>query len=521
MSVSSSLAARHRFRFSPNPNRAHLVRWYEWGPEAFAVAREQNKPVMLFLGAFWCGYCQRMDETALSHDEIIALLNAYYIPVRVEEAQRPDIDVRYNQNGWPTIVFLTAAGGYLASVNYLPAEDFGDVLVRIHVAHARQKEVREALTGEEPGASQNDDDVAKPPEVRWPALDEISELLMDGADRVHGGYGVDRKFPHCEVTNLFLDRYESTGDRRFLEHATFTLDQMMKSKLHDGEGGFFRYSSRRDWSEPHFEKLLADQAGLLTNYLRAFAITRSAAYRAVSEEIIDYMNAGLSDAKRSATYYGSRDYIRLAPGKTPPPGAVLHDQKQMFSIVDDCMYVDANARASLALLQAAHELDRPDCRERALRGLEFLWERCFLEGVGMHHYFDGEPRVPGLVMDQVCMGSALVEAFDLTGAPSYRERAGLLAEVIVRHFTNPSGGYYDTSERGLALLGKPLTLLTDNGAAACFFAGLWRATGENEHLEAATWALRSFTGDFGKYGVHAAEYGRALSYLVKVGKEAD
>ena len=123
------------FRFSPNPNSAGRIRWTDWSPAAFERAHAEGKPVMLFLGAFWCGICQRMDETTFSDTEIIALLNAYFVPVRVEDAQRPDIDVRYNRNGWPTIVFLSAEGDYLASVNYLSPKDFSDVLVRVHVGY--------------------------------------------------------------------------------------------------------------------------------------------------------------------------------------------------------------------------------------------------------------------------------------------------------------------------------------------------------------------------------------------------
>lgn len=95
-------------RFSPNLNRAHFVRWYEWGDDPFRLARNQDKPVMLFLTAFWCRFCQRMDEEAFSDNENTALLNAYFISIRCDNAQRPDIDVRYNRNGWPTIAFMTA-----------------------------------------------------------------------------------------------------------------------------------------------------------------------------------------------------------------------------------------------------------------------------------------------------------------------------------------------------------------------------------------------------------------------------
>ncbi len=92
-------------RFSPNPNLAQLVHWLEWERDAFRRAHQQDKPVMLFLSAFWCRYCQRMDEGAFSDRENMALLNAYFVALRVENAMRPDIDARYNLNGWPTVAF--------------------------------------------------------------------------------------------------------------------------------------------------------------------------------------------------------------------------------------------------------------------------------------------------------------------------------------------------------------------------------------------------------------------------------
>ena len=127
------------FRFSPRPNRAHLVQWRPWGTEAFREAQQQDKPLVLWLTAFWCGYCQRMDDTTLSNDEVIALLNAFFVPIRVEESQRPDVDLRYNQNGWPTIAFLTPAGDDILRVNYLDPEPFISLLVRLVDAYQRDK----------------------------------------------------------------------------------------------------------------------------------------------------------------------------------------------------------------------------------------------------------------------------------------------------------------------------------------------------------------------------------------------
>src|SRR6266852_4654105 len=132
-------------RFSPNPNRAHEIRWHEWGEEAFRKAREQDKPLMLFLTAFWCRYCQRMDEGAFSESENIALLNAYFIAIRAEDAQRPDVNTRYNLNGWPTIAFMTPEGELLAATNYLPSEEFGSLLVRVYLDYQQKKNERPSV----------------------------------------------------------------------------------------------------------------------------------------------------------------------------------------------------------------------------------------------------------------------------------------------------------------------------------------------------------------------------------------
>ena len=125
-------------RFSPNPNLSHLIRWHEWENDAFQMAREQNKPVMLFLAAFWCRYCQRMDEQAFSDRENMALLNAYFIALRVEDAKRPDVDARYNLNGWPTIAFFTPAGKLISAANYLPSGEFKELLLNVYLDYQQR-----------------------------------------------------------------------------------------------------------------------------------------------------------------------------------------------------------------------------------------------------------------------------------------------------------------------------------------------------------------------------------------------
>src|SRR5262249_13404655 len=249
--------------FSPNPNQAKLIRWHEWGDEAFRRAREQDKPLMLFLTVFWCRYCQRMDEEAFSENENIALLNAYFISIRADDAQRPDVNTRYNLNGWPTIAFMSPAGDLLAATNYLPKDQFGDVLIRVYMSYQEKKdEIRAAKTESQRSVRETSGPTSRE-QVDGVGVEQISNIIMELADPVHGGYGRGQKFIHPEANNFLLALYEATNDSTYLNQACLTLDRMREGAIHDCEDeGYFRTTSGADWSHPHREKLLAEQAGL-------------------------------------------------------------------------------------------------------------------------------------------------------------------------------------------------------------------------------------------------------------------
>ena len=261
-------------RFSPNANLAHLIPWFEWENEAFAKARADNKPVMLFLAAFWCRYCQRMDEQAFSDRENLALLNAYFVALRLEDAKRPDIDARYNLNGWPTVAFFTPAGELLAAANYLPTEQFKELLLNVYIGY--QEKNGDELTA---NVTEDNETVAaiqiKPETPTVAALSEIARSIISLADRQNGGYGRGQKFIHPDANDFLLSLYESTKDTIYLDHIRLTLDRMRGSPIYDAkDDGYFRTTTGADWTQPHREKLLAEHAGLLNNCLRVFRLTR-------------------------------------------------------------------------------------------------------------------------------------------------------------------------------------------------------------------------------------------------------
>jgi uncharacterized protein len=489
-------------RFSPNPNRSHLIQWFEWVDEPFRIAQEQNKPVMLFLSAFWCRYCQRMDEEAFSETENIALLRSYFVSIRAENARRPDIDVRYNQNGWPTIVFMTPQGEPIVAANYLPGDQFQDLLLRVYMGHQQAKS-----RSTESGPAQLEDPAAKhlaPLEFSPSDMMEIAGVIMEAADRAHGGYGDGQKFIQPDPSDFLLFLFETTKNPDYLNHVCLTLERMREAAIHDhGAGGYFRTSTGPDWDQPHREKLLAEQAGLILICLRTYRITQRPEYARMAADIIEYLNARLFDNSTFA-FYGCEDFLRAQ-------SAEQATQDEFFTIIDRCVYTDANALAITAYLDAAEVLGRTDCKERALRALEFIWDHCRAPGGGLYHYYvDGPSYVPGLLSDQVFMGSASLEAHKVTGQREYLERAKELAKYIVARFKNPAGGYFDLETSGFAYLSLRLTLIEQNGPAASFFLALTQATGDFHWRDAAVWALSAFKESYRSHGIYAAAYGKAL-----------
>lgn len=501
-----SVQNRQMLRFSPNPNLAHLVRWFEWEEDAFRLAREQGKPVMLFLGAFWCRYCQRMDEEAFSERENMALLNAYFVALRVENATRPDIDARYNLNGWPTIAFFTPTGELFAASNYLPSGEFKELLLNVYLSYQQKGGTPGAHEVKEEEASSTSGEGEQIPSYEA-ALSDITDTIMALGDRENGGYGCGQKFIQADANAFLLARYEATNEVVYLDHARLTLDRMGAGAIHDAEAGaFFRTTTGADWSQPHREKLLAEQAGLLSNYLTAFRLTRRAEYSRVAEEIIGYLDHKLFDPARGA-FFGCEDFLRREASDASTA-------KEFFTIIDECIYTDANALVIIAYLEAAALLNRPDCQQRALIALESLWRRCRDAEQGMYHYHDNAAHLPGLLSDQAQMGMALIRAYSAAGGAQYLERARELAEFIVARLRNPSGGYFDSTDREIGFLKLRLTDVTQNGAAASFFLELANATKESTYRDAALWALRAFTGNFRSHGIHAAKFGKALSDFV-------
>ncbi|HEY8501432.1 MAG TPA: thioredoxin domain-containing protein, partial [Solirubrobacterales bacterium] len=273
------------------------VDWYPWGNEAFARARQENKPIFLSVGYSTCHWCHVMEEESFEDPEVAAYLNEHYVPVKVDREERPDVDAIYMEavqsitghGGWPMTVFLDPDGVPFYGGTYFPPDtsrgmpSFRMVMEAvIHAWETQREEIREKAPLARARLAAISE--VEPREVPGAAdLEEAVQRLLALADREHGGFGGAPKFPPASSLELLLARGET-------EVVELTLDAMLAGGIYDQlGGGFARYSVDAIWLVPHFEKMLYDNALLARVYLHGWQALGHERYRRVCEETLDWM----------------------------------------------------------------------------------------------------------------------------------------------------------------------------------------------------------------------------------------
>ena len=288
------------------------VDWYPWGEAAFEKARREGKPVFLSIGYSTCHWCHVMERESFENDSVAELLNQWFVAVKVDREERPDVDRLYMTGaqamglggGWPLNLFLTPdLKPFFGGTYFPPDASFGrpglkQVLAGIHQAwderRADIEKAGETVIAALDSLSATGDAAAADREA---LLDSTFRDLARSADREAGGFGRAPKFPSTVNLN-FLLRYWShdrEGRREALELVTRQLDAMRAGGIHDHlGGGFHRYSTDAHWLVPHFEKMLYDQALLAWAYLEGYQVTGRPEYAATARGIFDYVGRDLS-----------------------------------------------------------------------------------------------------------------------------------------------------------------------------------------------------------------------------------
>jgi uncharacterized protein YyaL (SSP411 family) len=475
------------------------VDWQPWGEAAFAEARDRDVPVLVSIGYATCHWCHVMARESFSDPAIAGYLNQNFVSIKVDREEHPDVDASYlaaagafTQNlGWPLNVFVTPAGRPFYAGTYSPPTPmpghpaFREVLAAVTDAWTSR---RDAVEQSAAGLAEALAEPAPDPGARrlpdQAQLAEIVATLSTAEDPVYGGFGGAPKFPASPTLALLLDR----DDGRDL--ALRTLKRMGASPLRDPvEGGFFRYAVNRDWSDPHYERMLYDNAQLLELYTRAWMLTGERWARIVAEGLVRFL--GLVLALPGGGFASAQDSESTVDGTRVEGGYYALDEdarrNQVPPALDAKVLTGWNGLAIGALATAGLAFADVTALGLARRAADELLERHRrVDGALVRASIDGRlSSAVATLEDYGMFAGGLLELAAATGEVRY---AAAARDLVDRTLPTgdpavPDAGTTFTAPEGAdpVLTGQRLDLATDPSEGA-YPSGL-------SAIAAAAWRL--------------------------------
>ncbi|MFF9816262.1 thioredoxin domain-containing protein [Streptomyces sp. NPDC014006] len=509
------------------------VDWWPWSTEAFDEARKRGVPVLLSVGYSSCHWCHVMAHESFEDKATADYLNAHFVNVKVDREERPDVDAVYmeavqaatGQGGWPMTVFLTPDAEPFYFGTYFPPAprhgmpSFRQVLEGVHQAWTeRHDEVAEVA-----GKIVRD---LSAREISYDAVDapgeqELAQALLGLTreyDPQRGGFGGAPKFPPSMVIEFLLRHHARTGSEGALQMAQDTCERMGRGGIYDQlGGGFARYSVDRDWTVPHFEKMLYDNALLCRVYAHLWRATGSELARRVALETADFMVRelrtaeggfasaldadsddgagrhvegayyvwtpqqlrevlGEDDAELAAQYFGVTEEGTFEEGSSVlqlPQSEGVFDAGRIDGIRqrlfdararrpapgrDDKIVAAWNGLAIAALAETGAYFDRPDLVDAALGAADLL-VRLHLDDHARLARTSKDGRAgahTGVLEDYADVAEGFLALASVTGEGVWLDFAGILLDHVLARFVDPeTGSLYDTADDAEQLIRRP------------------------------------------------------------------
>ncbi|GAB4191265.1 MAG: thioredoxin domain-containing protein [Simkaniaceae bacterium] len=298
------------------------VEWYPWGDEAFQEAKASDRPIFLSIGYATCHWCHVMEKESFENEDIAKIMNKVFVNIKLDREEHPEIDKLYMEfaqalmstgGGWPLNVILTPDLKPFFAATYLPPRSMRGHAGLIEIA----EEIHRIWNSEQRAVLfEQADKVVElfqksvcirgdrvPDDID---LENAIEILFELADPVNGGLKGAPKFPVGYLNSLFLTRARLKNDSRALYFVEITLDKIASGGIYDHiGGGFSRYATDEKWRIPHFEKMLYDNAILVSTYVDAWRCTKKDLYRTVVEETLSYVKRELSSPE--GAFYSAQD----------------------------------------------------------------------------------------------------------------------------------------------------------------------------------------------------------------------
>ncbi|MGH3095375.1 MAG: thioredoxin domain-containing protein, partial [Streptosporangiales bacterium] len=493
------------------------VDWWPWCDEAFAEARRRDVPVLLSVGYAACHWCHVMAHESFEDDETAAVMNARFVPIKVDREERPDVDAVYmdatqamtGRGGWPMTCFLTPEGEPFYCGTYFPREQFHALLDAVERTWREQRSEIVEQGAKVVRAIGGRDIAALSAPVDTERLDAAVAVFGRDYDQARGGFGGAPKFPPAMPLEFLLRAHVRGGSADALRMVEGTCEAMARGGMADQlGGGFARYSVDADWIVPHFEKMLYDNALLLRVYLHWWRLTGSALARRVAEDTADFLlrdmrtpEGGFASALdadtggvEGATYVWTPAQLREVLGDADggwaadlfgvtDAGTFEHGTStlQLRADPDDA---DRWAAVRARLFAARQERPQPGSDDKVVAAWNGLAIAALAEAGALLHRDEyvaaaegaasllrrvhlADRRLvrtsragaagdnAGVLEDYGDVAEGLLALYGVTGDGTYAATAGDLLDTALERFADGRGGFYDTADDGQQLVVRP------------------------------------------------------------------
>ncbi|WP_042147050.1 thioredoxin domain-containing protein [Paucisalibacillus sp. EB02] len=497
------------------------VNWYPWSEEAFLKASEENKPIFLSIGYSTCHWCHVMAHESFEDEEVAKLLNEHYISIKVDREERPDIDSIYmkvcqmmaGHGGWPLNIFMTPEKIPFYAGTYFPKESkYGrpgliEALEQLHNKYSTDPEHISEVTESVRQALESTTREKSKDRLTIETADKAFQQLGRGFDFSYGGFWEAPKFPQPQNLLFLLRYYYFTGKIAALKMVESSLQNMAAGGIWDHVGyGFARYSTDEKWLVPHFEKMLYDNALLLSVYTECYQITKNPFYKQIAEQIIDFTKREMTSTDGAfysaidadsegvegryyvwkdeeiyeilgeelgeiyTTVYGISPYGNFE-GKNIPnliksnPESVAEEfdlslnelnehleearqkllverKKRNYPHVDDKILTSWNAMMIAGLAKAGSVFHSEDYLTMADRAIQFIESRIIVEDRLMARCRDGETKYKGYLDDYAYLTLAYLELYQATYNLNYLKKGKSLVNQMNDLFWDDENGGY-------------------------------------------------------------------------------
>jgi len=482
---------------------ANPVDWHPWGDEALSRARELDRPIFLSIGYSACHWCHVMEHESFEDAGIAELMNRYFVNIKVDREERPDLDQIYmnavtaltGRGGWPMSVFLTPdlrpffGGTYWPPDARMGMPGFRDVVQKVHEAWVeRRGDVDRGAAELTEAVVLMSTALAEPSPLSDDLPRNALSALLRAADRQHGGFGGAPKFPHPMDLRVLLRGWRRFGSEDALGVVRLTLDKMSQGGIYDHlGGGFHRYSTDARWLVPHFEKMLYDNALLVSTYVEAFQATGDPNYARVVRETIDYVLREMTDA--GGAFYSTQD----ADSEGVEGKFFVWSEREIADLLgpaDAEIFGYCYDVSPQGNWEGANILNRVKTHAQAARVLNLSEEdlHAILARSREKLFAARSQRVPPgrdekiLVSWNGLMIAALAQAARALDDAAYARAAERAADFLLQNLRDSSGKLLHTCKDGRARLNA---YLDDYAALVDGLVELFQATGNTRHLNAA------------------------------------